>query len=352
MSGPIDMAIRLASSAGRVGWFYGVNRLIARRLVPTQKQSDHRPERPVPTRAQLFGELRRLLVEDAADTNKGINPGVDLKPGKLGRHIGRLRAMLRDLPATVERRQQGVYDTAKAHVEADDVPDYYAQDFHFQTGGHLTDESAEIYDVQVETLFYGSADAMRRAAFRPIHEFMQGRDQRTVALLDVACGTGRFLHDVRLMYPRMELAGLDLSSPYLSEAQRFLGDLREVSWHRANAEAMPLADASQDIVTSIFLFHELPAEARRAVAAEVARVLKPGGLFVMIDSLQFGDRPEWDGLLEAFPERFHEPYYRHYLIDDLDQMFTTAGLAVESKRLVFMSKVLVVRKAVDETSNS
>lgn len=344
MSGPIDMAVRLASNAGRVGWFYGVNRLIARRLLPAQSQSDHKPTRNVPTRGQLFGELRRLLVEDAADTNSGINPGVELRPGKLGRHIGQLRAMLRDLPGTAERRQQGIYDTAKAHVEADDVPDYYAQDFHFQTGGHLTDASARIYDVQVETLFYGSANAMRRAAFRPIHDFMQGRDQRSVALLDVACGTGRFLHDVRLMYPRMELSGLDLSSPYLDEARRFLGDLREVHWHRANAEAMPAEDASQDIVTSIFLFHELPPGARRAVAAEVARVLKPGGLFVMIDSLQFGDRPDWDGLLEAFPERFHEPYYKHYLIDDLDQMFRSAGLTIEGKRLAFMSKVLMLRK--------
>jgi len=344
MSGPIDMAVRLASNAGRIGWFYGVNRLISRRLVPAQRQSDHKPIRPVPTRAQLFGELRRLLVEDAADTSRGINPGAALMPHKIGRHIGRLRTMLRDLPGTVERRQQGVFDTAKAHVSGDDLPDYYAQDFHFQTGGHLTDQSAEIYDVQVETLFYGSADAMRRAAFRPIHAFMQGKDQRSVALLDVACGTGRFLHDVRLMYPCMSLAGLDLSGPYLDEASRFLGDLRSVQWHRANAEAMPIEDASQDIVTSVFLFHELPAEARRVVASEVARVLKPGGLFVMIDSLQYGDRPDWDGLLEAFPERFHEPYYRHYLIDDLDQMFTAAGLAIESKRLVFMSRVLVARK--------
>ena len=73
---------------------------------------------------------------------------------------------------------------------------------------------------------------------------------------------------------------------------------------------MPLPDASADIVTSIFLYHELPPEVRRQVTAEIARVLKPGGLFVFLDSLQMGDKPGWDGLLEAFPHRFHEPYYR------------------------------------------
>ena len=92
---------------------------------------------------------------------------------------------------------------------------------------------------------------------------------------------------------------------------------------------MPLADASVDIVTSIFLFHELPPDVRRQVTAEIARVLKPGGLFVFLDSLQMGDKPGWDGLLEAFPHRFHEPYFRRYAVDDLEGMFSAAGLAPE-----------------------
>ena len=74
-----------------------------------------------------------------------------------------------------------------------------------------------------------------------------------------------------------------------------------------------MPDASADIVTSVFLFHELPPDVRRQVTAEMARILKPGGLFVFLDSLQLGDRPPWDGLLEAFPARFHEPYYRNYI---------------------------------------
>ena len=44
------------------------------------------------------------------------------------------------------------------------MPDYYTQNFHYQSGGWLTEESARIYDVQVETLFFGAAGAMRRQA--------------------------------------------------------------------------------------------------------------------------------------------------------------------------------------------
>ena len=39
-------------------------------------------------------------------------------------------------------------------------------------------------------------------------------------------------------------------------------------------------------VTCVYLFHELPAGVRRAVAAEMARVLRPGGLVVLVDSVQ------------------------------------------------------------------
>ena len=109
-------------------------------------------------------------------------------------------------------------------------------------------------------------------------------------------------------------------------------------------QPIPLPDASQDVVTCIFLFHELPPEVRRGVTAEIARVLKPGGLFVFIDSMQMGDKPAWDGLLEAFPVRFHEPYFRSYAIDDLDAMFANAGLDAQSTSRAFLSKVMVRRK--------
>jgi ubiquinone/menaquinone biosynthesis C-methylase UbiE len=228
---------------------------------------------------------------------------------------------------------------------AEGLPDYFTQDFHFQTDGYLSEGSAKLYDVQVETLFYGAAAPMRRSALRPIAEYLKGRDQRQVALVDVACGTGRLLRQVRLAFPAIQAKGIDLSEAYLGEAERHLRGLRAVDLIAGNAEALPLADASQDIATCVFLYHELPPTVRRRVTAEIARVLKPGGLFVFIDSLQMGDRPGWDGLLEAFPERFHEPYYRHYAIDDLEGMFTAAGLMPEKTELAFLSKVMVRQKA-------
>ena len=81
---------------------------------------------------------------------------------------------------------------------------------------------------------------------------------------------GRFLRDVRLAYPALRVTGLDLSQAYLDEAQRHLEGLRPVTFLSGNAESLPFADASQDVVTAVFLFHELPGEVRDRISAEIA----------------------------------------------------------------------------------
>lgn len=354
MTDYIGMGAQLAGNAVRFGWYSGLNWLMDRESARHANAAGagsaaasrrYRPERPVPSREEMLAELRRILIADAELVRDGILPPAEDEPQGLIEHLERLRAMFGDLPSSIERR--GTNETGSARVlgDAAGLPEYFTQDFHYQTGGYLSEQSARLYDVQVETLFRGSAAAMRRAALRPIAGYMRTRDQRRMSLLDVACGTGRFLRQARLAYPAMRLTGLDLSAAYMKEATRHLIGLRPVNWLVANAEDIPLPDASQDIVTTVFLFHELPPKVRRRAASEMARVLKPGGLLVFVDSLQMGDRPGWDGLLEAFPVRFHEPYFRHYAIDDLDALFNDVGLGALSAELAFMSKVMAREKA-------
>jgi ubiquinone/menaquinone biosynthesis C-methylase UbiE len=195
-------------------------------------------------------------------------------------------------------------------------------------------------------LFYGTVNAIRRQALVSLHEVFAKRDQRQLKLVDVGCGTGRFLDFVKQAWPRLPCLGIDLSEPYLQEARRHL---RRWSWLKlavANAEALPLPDASQDAVTSIFTFHELPPDVRRIVLHEFARVLKPGGRLVLVDSLQRGDRPDYDGLLELFPQNFHEPYYAGYIEENLGAIAMECGLIQTRNVNAFVSKVMVFDKPV------
>jgi ubiquinone/menaquinone biosynthesis C-methylase UbiE len=186
---------------------------------------------------------------------------------------------------------------------------------------------------------------MRRQCLVPVAKYLHGRDQRKCALLDVACGTGRFLRFAAEAFPRLTLVGLDLSEAYLDEARMHVAPYR-AEFRHGKAEALPFADESFDLVTSIYLFHEVPPQVRRDIAREFARVLKPGGRLVFMDSLQLGDAPDFDGLLESFPANFHEPFYAGYIRDDLAAIFNEAGLAMRSATPLFLSKRIVADKLV------
>jgi ubiquinone/menaquinone biosynthesis C-methylase UbiE len=218
------------------------------------------------------------------------------------------------------------------------------QNFHFQTDGWLSEESAQLYDTQVETLFFGAAAAMRRQALVPIAQLVRARDQRTMRMLDVASGSGAFLRDVRNAFPRLPVIASDLSEPYVRRARGQIAPRPGAGAVVAAAEALPFAQGAFDIVSNIFLFHELPPKVRPQVAAAMARAVAPDGRAVVVDSLQTGDTPELDGLLELFPQLFHEPYYTSYLTCDLERLFADAGLELEAAWPAFVSKVFVFRK--------
>ena len=77
----------------------------------------------------------------------------------------------------------------------------------------MTDNSASRYDTQVEVLLNGTANATRRQALPQLHEIFAGRDQRKLRLLDIGCGTGRFLDFLKQAWPRLPTLGLDMSEP-------------------------------------------------------------------------------------------------------------------------------------------
>ena len=308
---------RLAYSAqvyARVAWYAG-HHILARRMGgPTAfEHRDIKLENKWPKREQILRAMRDLFDRDWANIDAGIYAAPDaLDRGALNT-LMRSAAFLRDVPNVARRRRDRAHDEVLSEEARAKFPRYYLQNFHYQTGGWLSEESARIYDFQVETLFSGTADAMRRQVLVPIAAHLKGRDQRRLNLLDVACGTGRFLSFVKNNWPKLNVTALDLSPNYIDAARETLRSWRDAQFAEGNAEAMPLADQSQHIVTAIFLFHELPPKVRTAVVKEIARVLKPGGLFVLLDSIQAGDLPGFEALTELFPQAFHEPYYESYL---------------------------------------
>jgi ubiquinone/menaquinone biosynthesis C-methylase UbiE len=338
---------RLAYDVGqgaRVAWFLG-HSLVAERVAPPITEPIE-IEGKLPTRAQMLGDLVRLMRRDRANIAAGhYRAPRDLvaDPRAAWRQS---RRFLADLgPIDRRRRAKRHDDWGEAAGSTDRrYPPYFLQNFHYQTDGYLSERSAELYDFQVEVLFNGAADAMRRQALVAIGEHLRDRRIAGQPLLDVACGTGRFLSFVKHNWPRLPVTGLDLSGPYLRKARR---NLEPWSWVRlveGAAERLPFADGSFALASCIFLFHELPREVRAAVAAEMARVLRPGGRLVFVDSFQPGDWPGFEGLLELFPHAYHEPYFLDYVRQDLAALFAERGLVPVRSERAYMSKVMVLDK--------
>jgi len=137
---------------------------------------------------------------------------------------------------------------------------------------------------------------------------------------------------------------LDMSEPYIRYAKRHLKRWSRINLCVGSAESLHVPDESQDAVTSIFVFHELPPKVRRIVFHECARVLKPGGRLILLDSLQRGDEPDYDGLLELFPQNYHEPYYVSYTNEDFSALARGCGLTHIRDVKAFVSKVMVFDK--------
>lgn len=338
-----------AAQGARVAWYMG-QYLMARRISGPFNRPDEpqfSPQSPQGDTGRIRAAFLDLFAKDRANIEAGLYPAPD--DLRVERALSALRnsaRFFRDLPEVDARRLQRIGTEVREEAPKDGrYPTYYLQNFHYQTGGWLTEDSARLYDTQVEILFGGAADAMRRIALGSLARALKGRDQRRVKLVDLACGNGRFLRQMLAALPRIPATGLDLSPAYCDEARARLQKWPQVEIVTGAVEQAPFEDASFDAATCVYLFHELPPRVRRDAAREIARLLKPGGVFVLADSIQTGDLADMDRMLEYFPVGFHEPYFSSYLNEDFAALFGEAGFALEETETAFLTKVMRFRRA-------
>ncbi len=293
--------------------------------------------------------LDRVLETDWNDVDRGIYPASLLFDDAWQDFLSSYPMVWLDMPLIWDRLHREEYRDFATNIDTEGYPKYYLRNFHYQTDGYLSDRSADIYDLQVELLFNGAADAMRRRVLAPLKAGLQAFTDvppKDIRVLDVACGTGRTLRFLRGMLPKAALFGMDLSPAYLRKATQLLsavpGNLPQLL--QGNAEELPYRDSYFHGVTCVFTFHELPPTARSRIIRECFRVLQPGGVFVICDSLQKDDVPELEPMMHNFQTAFHEPYFIDYIRDDITERMTDAGFVDVAIETHFMSKYWIARK--------
>jgi ubiquinone/menaquinone biosynthesis C-methylase UbiE len=97
-------------------------------------------------------------------------------------------------------------------------------------------------------------------------------------VLDIGCGTGRLLRRAAGVWPSAKLTGVDPAEGMIEIARTISPT---IAFLHGQGEAIPLPDAAVDIAFSTISFHHWQDQA--AGVREVARVLRPGGLFCLAD---------------------------------------------------------------------
>lgn len=294
--------------------------------------------------AALQHSYEELLASDVRNAEQGLYPESLLFQMPLVDYAKALPRLLLDIPRTYLRFRRRDWRDVPENVDTRRYPAYFRRTFHWQTDGYLSRRSADLYDVSVEFLFMGCADVMRRQVIPPMTRFARQQRRRPMRILDVACGTGRTLAQVAAALPGNRYFGVDLSPYYLDAAREQLRGVSELALVAENAEHLPYRDEYFDVVTSTYLFHELPRRARRAVMRELYRVLRPGGLLVLEDSAQLAEASDLEFFLDGFAAQMHEPFYRDYVRDDLAALAAGAGFAPERTERAWLAKVVSARR--------
>jgi ubiquinone/menaquinone biosynthesis C-methylase UbiE len=297
----------------------------------------------------VWQELQRRRTQlhrtDLANVDAGMYPRELLFDIPVRRYLKAFPRLIADAPNVMRRKRDNDYkDIPVVDSARDRFPPYYLRTFHWQTDGYFSAYSAYVYELGVELLFRGTADVMRRQIIPPITRHVVGREREQLRVLDVGCGTGRTLHQLAIAHPQLRLHGADLSPAYVRLARKRLIDVDEVTLAVENGEALPWADATFDIVTSVYMFHELPSNARRNVVREMFRVVKPGGLVVIEDSAQLAESPTLAPVLRGFASEFHEPFYANYLEDDLAGILAEIGFSHVETESHLVAKVVRARR--------
>jgi arsenite methyltransferase len=148
--------------------------------------------------------------------------------------------------------------------------------------------------------------------------------------LDIGCGPGYLtLEMARQAGARGRIIAVDTSQPMLDIARARCAGLSQIEFHLADAAALPCPDASIDIAAAVQVY--LFAPDLDVVVRDLARVLRPGGRAVVVDTdwdsvvWHSGDRDRMERLLAVWMRRYANARVARLLPGSLRR----AGLKVE-----------------------
>ncbi|MBO0883022.1 MAG: class I SAM-dependent methyltransferase [Mycobacterium sp.] len=156
-----------------------------------------------------------------------------------------------------------------------------------------------------------------------VHENLIGHAELTDGqrILEIGCGTGNLIIHAKRLHPAAEFVGSDPDPRALSRARRKAHGMAGIRFERGYAQQLPYADGEFDRVLSSMMLHHLDNHVKADAAAEIFRVLRPGGRLHLVDL--GGDVTAQDGLAARL--LMHNRHAASNLGDEIPRLLRTAG---------------------------
>ena len=149
-----------------------------------------------------------------------------------------------------------------------------------QTEGRLI-RWAPYYDLAVNLTTLGHARLLRKLTVD--NALIKPGD----SVLDVGCGTGEVTLLAKIRAKNGKVYGIDPAPEMITVARKKAARKNlDIDFRLGVIEALSFHDGSMDVVTSSLMMHHLPEDLKVRGLAEIYRVLKPGGRFLIADFMR------------------------------------------------------------------
>ena len=143
------------------------------------------------------------------------------------------------------------------------------------------DQFARDYDDTVQRAIGASGESVAYFAELKARLAREEAPAGTERVLDFGCGIGNTTRALAAAFPGSRIVGTDPSSDSIGIARRRVQG--NVEFARSDAQRLPFGDASFDFAIAACVFHHIAEAEQGRWVREVARVLRPGGRFVMFE---------------------------------------------------------------------
>ncbi|MFN8534640.1 MAG: class I SAM-dependent methyltransferase [Dehalococcoidia bacterium] len=202
-------------------------------------------------------------------------------------------------------------------------PDYFSKvEFHIQPGNYHADPLAGyIYHYGTKVFFTGrnNNDDVQRSSVMAVPMPKDGVVRR---VLDQACSVGQSSTAWKERFPEAEVWGIDAGAPMVRYAHKRAIDMGlDVNFAQRLAENSKFPDNHFDVVWAFILYHEIPPHIMKQVIRETHRVLRPGGVYAIVDFVTRGpnhraSNPASDYFRDFDTHDNGEPYASDFVYSD------------------------------------